>query len=316
VLRYEHIVRLQELGDCFRDAGRFEEARTVDREASTEKSEFGKANELGGEQFLTARRFAEAERSFRETLNIQMKVYRQEHITMCPDLRGLANALAGQGRDADGEPLLRQVMRLTRTSYGDLHINVAYAQIDLARCLMRLGKKDEAETLARQGQNVAERALGPGHPWLPIVYQKIAPLLGQCGRQDDAEALLRNAWTLDRARFPANHPRLMDSALFYAAHLFERHRFSEAEVVLRELDNQYRKELPELAWRRAVVDVRLGSVLASQRRFDESERLLLRGNATLALGFDPPDPRLAESRTQLAQLYDAWGKPEKAKPFR
>jgi hypothetical protein len=208
------------------------------------------------------------------------------------------------------------VLRLTRTSYGDVHINITYAEIDVAQCLVRQGKKDDAERLARQGQNVAESALGPGHAWLPIVYQKIAPLLDQCGRQDDAEALLRNAWTFDRARFPVNHPRLMASALFYAAHLSERHRFTEAEVVLRELDNRYRRELPELAWRRAVLDVRLGSVLASQREFDESERLLLRGNATLALGFNPPDSRLAEARTQLSQLYDAWGKPEKAKPFR
>ena len=115
-------------------------------------------------------------------------------------------------------------------------------------------------------------------------------------KPEEAEALLRDAWTFDRAKLPVNHPRLMDSALLFANHLTKGRRFVPAEAVLRELLDRYRSQLPKQSWRTALVEMRLGSVLAAQRKFDESERLMLQANATLALGFDPPDSRVAESR--------------------
>ena len=115
-----------------------------------------------GEQLLAARhRFADAERTFQEAMELRTKVYHKDHITSCLVLRGLSEAIACQGRNAEADLLLRRVLSLTRTSYGDVHINVAYAEVDLAHCLARQGKKDDAARLAREAQIVAEKALAP-----------------------------------------------------------------------------------------------------------------------------------------------------------
>jgi tetratricopeptide (TPR) repeat protein len=268
------------------------------------------------EQLLAAHRFAESEPVFREAIALRTKTYHGDHVTACRALRGLAGALEEQGRYAEGETQRRKALVLTRQSYGDVHIFVAYAELELARSLVQQGKKDEAEQTVRHALNLAEKALGRENAWLPLAYQKVASLLDVCGRPDDSEALLQKAWTLDRTRFPVNHPRLMNSAFLYAQSLFGRGRSPQAESVLREIVDRYRKELPLRSWRTAVGSVHLGSVLTARKRYEESERLLIAANTTLAEAFDSSDSRVAESRAQLVQLYEAWEKPEKASPFR
>ncbi len=122
----------------------------------------------------------------------------------------------------------------------------------------------------------------------------MAPLVEACGRPADAEGLLRETWDFDRTHLPVNHPRLMDSALAYAASLSSHHRMTDAEAVLRELAERYRRKLPARSWRSAVVKMRLGSIDATVRRFKEAEQRLLEANASLALAFDRSDWRFAE----------------------
>jgi tetratricopeptide (TPR) repeat protein len=269
-----------------------------------------------GEQLLAAHRFAEAETVFREAIDLRAKTYHGDHVTACRALGGLAESLENQNRYAEGESLRRKALSLTRQSYGYTNVFVAYAEIDLARCLARQAKKREGEQTVRHARNVAEKALAPGNAWLPPVYQTLASALDACGRQDEAETLLRQSWRLDCDRFTANHPRLMDSTVLYAQNLADRTRFLEAEAVLREVLKRYQPELPAASWRTAVLKARLGSALRALKKFEESERLLIEANATLSQAFDPSDPRVAESRSQLVHLYEAIGKPEKAAPFR
>jgi hypothetical protein len=65
---------------------------------------------------------------------------------------------------------------------------------------------------------------------------------------------------------------------------------------------------PDLAKTR----VALARLLAKRRQFDEAEKLMLAGKDVLekALGKDSADARSAGDA--LAELYDAWGKPDEA----
>ena len=63
---------------------------------------------------------------------------------------------------------------------------------------------------------------------------------------------------------------------------------------------------------------RLGQSLVRQRRFRDAETLLVEGHAVLN---DQPDSDRSVGRTRRAlrriiDLYDAWGKPEKATEWR
>jgi hypothetical protein len=236
-------------------------------------------------------------------------------VSACRSLRGLAEALEGQGRFAEAESTRREVLLLTERSYGKVHYFTANAEVELAECLVKAGKKPESDQEARQALDIARSALGPGHPWIPIVCRKVGPLLEACGRPSDAEGLLREAWNFDRAHLPANHPRLLDSALVYAASFADHHRTLDAQASLRDLDERYQQELPARSWKPAVIKMRLGAILAKEHRFGESEKLLLNANATLVLAFDQSDEWVAESRAQLVRCYESWGKPERAKVF-
>ena len=101
----------------------------------------------------------------------------------------------------------------------------------------------------------------------------------------------------------------------YAASLSSHHRTQDAQAVLCELGERYRSELLARSWRPALVNVQLGSILAAERRFEEAEKLLVHAHATLALAFERSDRRMAESRVQLVRLYQAWGKPDRARVF-
>lgn len=57
----------------------------------------------------------------------------------------------------------------------------------------------------------------------------------------------------------------------------------------------------------------IGECLAAQKRYDEAEALLLDSYQILKATTGQNDARLTEAAQRLANLYRAWGKPQKAR---
>ena len=79
--------------------------------------------------------------------------------------------------------------------------------------------------------------------------------------------------------------------------------------------------LPEGHWRTGASSVLLAQSLVGQRKFDEAEPLLLEGQSILTAPLVIIPEHLKERITRaVAQtgvdLYEAWGKPEKAAEYR
>jgi hypothetical protein len=74
-----------------------------------------------------------------------------------------------------------------------------------------------------------------------------------------------------------------------------------------------RSTVGEADWRTAAAKSALGACLAAQSRREEGERLLLEADSALQKrGADTQEARA--NRRRLIDLYDRWGRPEKAAP--
>jgi hypothetical protein len=102
-------------------------------------------------------------------------------------------------------------------------------------------------------------------------------------------------------------------------HLLKRHRYAEAEPLLRECLKFREKNEPD-GWRTFHTKSLLGSGLLGQRKYAEAERLLLAGYEGMRQreGKIPPigKSRLTEAIERLVQLYDECGRKDKADEWR
>jgi tetratricopeptide (TPR) repeat protein len=106
-----------------------------------------------------------------------------------------------------------------------------------------------------------------------------------------------------------------DLALAYQS----QRKFAESEALAREALEFDRKKQPD-DWQRFRAESLLGASLAGQKKYVEAERLLLEGYQGMLARKDRIDVpewyHLDRAREWIIQLYQAWGKPEKAAEWR
>jgi tetratricopeptide (TPR) repeat protein len=96
-------------------------------------------------------------------------------------------------------------------------------------------------------------------------------------------------------------------------------KFAESEALAREALELERKKQPE-DWQRFRAESLLGASLSGQKRYTEAEPLLLEGYQGMLARKDriavPDHYHLDLAHKWLVELYEAWGKPEKAAEWR
>jgi len=116
-------------------------------------------------------------------------------------------------------------------------------------------------------------------------------------------------------------PGIAGFVSIYGGALVDQQRFAEAEPYLRSCLEVRRSALPEADWHVADTKSLLGAAIAGQNRFEEAEPLLLDAYRRLLASSDAiPDSiraeRLDGARARVVQLYEAWGRPDKADEYR
>jgi hypothetical protein len=108
---------------------------------------------------------------------------------------------------------------------------------------------------------------------------------------------------------------MADLALTYQA----QGKFASSEALAREAVERDREKQPE-DWQRFFAESLLGASLAGQKKYAEAEPLLLAGYQGMNARKDkiavPDNYHLERAGEWLAQLYQAWGKPQKAAEWR
>jgi serine/threonine protein kinase/tetratricopeptide (TPR) repeat protein len=260
-------------------------------------------------------RFVEAETTQREGLAIQRKRLGPEHPEAAVSLKNLGDILRLEGRFTEAETVQREALRLLKKALGGEHQLVAIAIDALGNVLRDEGKLAEAETSQREALALRRKVLASDHPDIAQSLNDLASVLRAQGHSEEAEPMYRGALEIRRKLLGNEHPDTIESLAGLAGSLQERGNLTDAERLTRECLSLCEKRLSG-DWRIFDSQARLGSILLAQKRYADAEPLLLAGYDGLRQRQDriPASSRrrLKETAGQLARLYDATSRPDRA----
>jgi WD40 repeat protein/serine/threonine protein kinase len=230
-----------------------------------------------------------------------------------------ARELLETGRHGDAIPLLVRTLETLKSTLGPDHEETVTTIHELGHVYLNVGRLPEAVALLEQ--SLAKQKAVPGSDaTLSLHYTTcLAVAYQEAGKYDRAEPLLVNV--LARRR-KADCPRSDDTAtalvLLGLNHL-KQHKYADAEPLLRECLAIREQSAPDW-WATFNAKSMLGGSLLGQKKYAEAEPLLLAGyegmrqrEETIPL---PAKVRLTEAVERLVQLYDEWGRKDKADEWR
>ncbi|PWU10955.1 MAG: hypothetical protein C5B51_03515 [Terriglobia bacterium] len=275
-------------------------------------------NSLGMLYFRQGR-FAAAEPIFLDLLNVRRRLLGDQNPQTLDVMTNVGAIYYTQGEYSKAEPLFLKVLDLRRRLLGEEHPVTLQIMNTVAVVYRSQGRYEEAERLISNVLDARRKLLGIGHPDTLTSMYSLALLYQLEGRFAQADGLYTEILDVRRRVLGSEHP---DTILVLAALgrvRIQQQRYHDAEPLLREALNTYKKVFPT-GWQRYSTEALLGSSLAGQEKYAEAEPLLISGyqGLTERAAVIPAESRYAirEALERIIQLYQDWGKPEKAAQWR
>ncbi len=96
----------------------------------------------------------------------------------------------------------------------------------------------------------------------------------------------------------------------------EKYRDAEMQSRIKLIRLHHNAELPEGNWKIGYMMTLRGASLSGQEKFEEAEPQLLDGYSQMKNDPEVSDERMQEALQRIIELYEAWGKPDKAAEYR
>jgi tetratricopeptide (TPR) repeat protein len=279
---------------------------------------------IGG-AYVHLRRYEEAESLLRRALEIQQRIWGEGHRETASSLVEMGFLFLQQGKWEEAEPFIRDGVRLARKLGEQGQVLLGNAMINLAQLAVHRGDLDEAESIYRDLLAMYQkRDSDSGVAW---ARHSLAGLLGEKGDYEEAEALYRDA--LDGVRkIHGNEYPMVATCLLDLGRMIARLN-APTEVQQRDGDCETALPLFEEAIRIREASMELnsadyllysyGQCLTALARYEEAEQQLVLAYSLVRDTRGTEDKatlRYVEYVEALADLYEAWGKPEKAAEYR
>jgi tetratricopeptide (TPR) repeat protein len=269
-----------------------------------------------------------AEPLHREALAIRRTLLGEEHRETAVSLNDLGSVLRLNGDLSGAEILIRQSLAINRKTRGDDHPNTATTLHDLALIVAARGDYASAESMLRQALAVQRKVLGERHAVVAATFNSLSRVLREQGRYEEAAFALQDALKIAGPALGPDHPLVAIYTINLGAVQLARKTpaaTADAELLLRDglrirslapgVVPSRRRTFADDDWSVGATKSLLGSALAAQRRYDDAETTLLDAQHDLAAS-----PSLQRDLTvtigRLVDLYEAWGKHEKAAEYR
>jgi RNA polymerase sigma factor (TIGR02999 family) len=267
--------------------------------------------------YYTVGRTAEAIPMFEAVLRQRESKLGPDHPHTLASRGNLAGIYNAAGRTAEAISLHEATLKRNESKLGSDHPATLTSRHNLAVAYDTAGRTTEAIALFEKTLTGRERKLGPDHPNTLDTVRGLAHAL-ESQRPADAERLFLRAAEGHR-RLQGGSPVLDGTLAEFGLHLLKRGKWAEAEPPLRECLAIREKAIPD-DWRKFNSMSLLGGALLGQGRFAEAELLVVEGYEGMIArkAKIPPqgEVRLSEAGTRVVQLYEVWGKPEKAADWR
>ena len=231
---------LKDLGNLYRDAGRFSEAEAAFRRSlAVSRSKFGNDHPFVaaamGELATTlsmSSRPAEAESLNKQSLVIYEKVFGPQSENIAIVLNNLANEYVDQNRADEAVGLQQRALAITEKLSGPDSPSTARMLTNLANSYKAVGRQADAAPLFEKTLRILTRHFGEDSP-------RISPALGNMGRiaQDnnrfvEAEDYFTRALQIDERAFGPGHPALVNDLRALALLNIKRRQYQSARVGL------------------------------------------------------------------------------------
>jgi eukaryotic-like serine/threonine-protein kinase len=269
-----------------------------------------------------------AEPLHREALEMRRKLLGEEHGETAVSLNDLGSVLRLNGDLSGAETLLRQALAINRKTRGDDHPNTATTLHDLALIAAARGDYPSAESMLRQVLAIERRTLGEKHTVVAATFNTLSRVLLEQGRSEEAAFALQDALKIAGPALGPDHPLVAIYTINLAVVQLARKTpaaTAAAEQLLRDglrirslapgIVPSRRRTFVDNDWSLGATKSLLGAALFAERRYDEAEAMLLDAERDLA-----SSPFLQRELTvttrRLVDLYEAWGKHEKAAEYR
>ncbi|MFN0110098.1 MAG: tetratricopeptide repeat protein [Blastocatellia bacterium] len=312
------------LGQTLMALGKFAEAEPLVREALAQRRKLldpehkdiaASLNGLG--RVLSEQgKFAEAAEIYRQSLTIHRKLYGEDHPFVASSLNNLAAMLHELGDYSGAESLFREALAMRRKLLGEEHSDVASSLGNLASLLQDKREYDEAEQYYRQALELRRRLFGENHLKLTVTMNNLASLLAVKGDWAGCEALHRQTLAIRRKELSEEHHEVATSLNNIANVIYHRKQYAEAGQLQRQAIAIYQKSLKPDHWMVHRSRSHLGACLTKLKLYAEAEEQLLAAYAGLKTVRGEQHDSTRVTVSHLIELYEAWGKPDQATPYR
>jgi len=265
---------------------------------------------------FTQGRFAEAEPIFRQTFNAKKETLGPEHEDTLTTMCAYGLLLHDMGRLQQAEPLLRDAYDIRRRLLGDEHPSTLTAMDNLAAVLKDSGRIDDSLALFKKCLDHRRRVLGEEHRLTLGTMNNVADVLGEMGRLDEAVDLHRELLAIRRRVLGDEHQGTVVSLNNLAMVLMKRGEFQEACALFEEALRTSRELFTEGHWYLSIFQVHYGECLAKLGDYAAAETQLLVGYEGLRVALGEQHEQTQAAALSIADLYEAWSKPEAASRWR
>jgi tetratricopeptide (TPR) repeat protein len=265
-----------------------------------------------------AGRLADALPIHEETLKRLEARLGPDHMHTLTELNNLANAYRSAGRLGEALPLFEQTLERLRRTVGPSHPTTLLSMINLALAYRDAGRFADAIPLQAEAVKLSETQLGTDHPDTLYAMDGLAMTYEQARRFADALPLRQETLKRRRSKLGPDDPNTLASMNNLARDYLDV-KPSEAEPLMRESLALHDKKFPD-DWSTFETRSLLGASLMSQKKYAEAEPFLIQGyeGLTARAAKIPASSQkvVPEALGRVGQLYDDWGKKDKAQEWR
>lgn len=259
-----------------------------------------------GTSHLDAGRFDRAEQLFRDALEMAGRLG-QEPMDLVRLQNNLASALLLQGRFERAEELYLDVLRTRRehlAALGDPDdpdtANLATSHRNLGGLYFAWGEPTKAETHLREALAIRLRLYGRDDTRVAAVLDLLGSVVAEQGRRREAETIYDEALRIRRDRLGENHPQVAWTKKNLAELLLDEAP-ATARVLLSQALEVFARSRPD-AWQRAEAESLLGAALLRQGQVPEAESCLRASWETLRELLGEGSVHTERARRRLAEL--------------
>jgi serine/threonine protein kinase len=264
-------------------------------------------------------KYAQAEPLYTHVLETRRRLLGEEDRQTLNSMNNLSELYKILGKYAEAEPLETKALETRRRKLGAEHPDTLTSMRALGGLYRLEGRYAEAEPLLTSALEMQRRILGAEHPETLGNLDDLAALRQSQGRYADADALFLSTLDARRRVLGPAHPDTLDNMISLAEVRLNEKRYADAEPLLHEALSSYEATSPG-SWQLYRSQSLLGTTLVAQGRFAEAEPLLVDGFHGMLQqeAMIPFESRSEIHRTgqQILQLYERWGKSEKAEAWR